>query len=65
MPVTNETAEWHTSRSGKARIALGLVNGKFQVWALRTGTHELLPVTKNFVDEAKAREWANFVWKRF
>lgn len=54
---------WATSRSGKIRIACGQLHGKWQVWALYAGTHDLAPVTRNFDDEQKARDYANQLWR--
>lgn len=62
--ISEAGIEWATSGSGKIRIACGKINDEWQVWALYSGSHDLVPCTKGFgSDEKKARAYANELWK--
>jgi hypothetical protein len=61
---------WHASRSGRLQIALAPRNRThgpggpgWDVWTLRTGTHDLTPHGGKFATEAEARRHANQVWR--
>jgi len=61
---TQSTTRWATSKSGKLRIALAQrPDGKFAVWSLFKGTHDVAPGTCNsFTNETDARNYANQLW---
>ena len=60
---------WAASRSGRVQIALcgnkpPLPDGKrWEVWMLYTGTHDIVPGTRRFRDEADAQDYANECWR--
>ena len=61
---------WATSRTGKLDIAVGPGKqpgtNRWDVWALYKGTHDVAPLSKNFVGvkaEQDARKYANDLWR--
>ena len=62
---------WAESKSGRYRIALRTpeedpqtrFGARWQVWTIRTGTHDLGPHTRDFDTEDEARAYANGLYR--
>ena len=69
--IRGAVTRWAESKSGNYRIALRSPEenpqtrfaARWQVWTIRTGTHDLGPHTRDFATEDEARAYANGLYR--